>query len=141
MKRFVVNSTLAAIASVITATAGAQTCQVIGQMIYCQPAAQPDFSYLGKGRGVDITDAMTQAAQLRLVQQQVELQRLAGLAFIFESVALATDLHDVSVMQKAIKKRCGQCLVIGESTGPLCERQIAGEDDAAALVSFRHHVE
>jgi len=33
--------------------------------------------------------------------------RLAGLAFVFEPVALATDLHDMRVVQEAIDVNAG----------------------------------
>lgn len=77
MKRYVVNIVLVAVASTVAVTAGAQTCQVIGQMVYCQPAVQPDFSFLSRGVAIpNPLDIARRAAELRLIQQQAEMQRL-----------------------------------------------------------------
>jgi hypothetical protein len=54
-----------------------------------------------------------------------------GPPFVAQPKALAADLDDVRMVQQAIERGGGQRLIVGEGTGPLRERQIAGQHDRA----------
>lgn len=60
---------------------------------------------------------------------------------VLEPVALAGDLRDVRVVEQSIKQSRRERGVVGEGTGPLRKRQVAGENHAAVLVALRHDVE
>jgi hypothetical protein len=57
-----------------------------------------------------------------------------------EPIALPVHLEDVDVVGEAIEEGAGQALG-AEHTGPLVERQIAGDDDRAPLVALAEHLE
>ena len=57
-----------------------------------------------------------------------------------EPVAVAVHLEDVDVVGQPVEQRAGQAL--GAEHGcPLVERQVAGDDGGAALVSLGEHLE
>jgi hypothetical protein len=54
---------------------------------------------------------------------------------LFEAVTVAVHLEDVDVVGETIEQCAGQAFG-GEHTSPLVERQVAGDDDRAALVTL-----
>ena len=69
----------------------------------------------------------------RLAASRVLGPPLALLA-LFEAIAVAVHFEDVDVVGQPIEQRAGQPFG-AEYAGPLVERQIAGDDGGAALVS------
>jgi hypothetical protein len=59
---------------------------------------------------------------------------------VFEPEAVAIHLEDVNVMGESIEQCASQALGT-EDAGPLIERQIAGNDDRAALVALAEDFE
>lgn len=66
---------------------------------------------------------------------------MAGLALLFQSVAVSFDLDDVGVVQDAVEHRCSQCGVAAEGFIPLRKRKVAGQDHRAALVALGDDLE
>lgn len=65
---------------------------------------------------------------------------LSGLAFVFESVAVASDLHDARVVQQLVEHPRCQRLVLRKGY-QLRERQVARGNHRTALVALGHDVE
>src|SRR5271156_3187980 len=59
---------------------------------------------------------------------------------VFEPEAVAVHLEDVNVMGEPIEQRAGQSFG-PEHAGPLVEREVAGDDDRAALVALAEDLE
>ena len=62
------------------------------------------------------------------------------MAAVFESVTLAVELEEMNVVGEAIEQGAGKALG-SEHRGPLVERQVAGDDDRAALVALAEDLE
>src|SRR6202166_3229971 len=75
----------------------------------------------------------------RLTASRVLRLALALLA-LFEAIAVAVHFEDVDVVCQPIEQRAGQPLG-PEHAGPFVERQIAGDDGGAALVSLAEDLE
>src|SRR5260221_5590160 len=65
----------------------------------------------------------------------------SGLALVLESEALAVDADDGGVVKDAIKHRGGEYAVAGEGAIPTAEGEIRCQDQRAALVAPREHLE
>src|SRR5271168_932942 len=59
---------------------------------------------------------------------------------VFEPEAVAIHLEDVNVVGETIEQRASEAFR-GEHTGPLVERQVAGDDNGAALVALAEDFE
>jgi len=63
-----------------------------------------------------------------------------ALLALLETIAIAVHLQDVDMVGEAIEEGAGQPLG-AEHTGPLVEREIAGDDGGAALIALAEHFE
>src|SRR6266478_4698488 len=75
----------------------------------------------------------------RLTAGRVLRLALAFLA-LFEAIAVAVHFEDVDVVCQPVEQRAGQPLG-PEHAGPLVERQIAGDEGGAALVTLAEDLE
>src|SRR6267378_7636363 len=75
----------------------------------------------------------------RLTASRVLRLALALLA-LFEAIAVAVHFEDVDMVGQPVEQRAGQPLG-AEHAGPLVERQIAGDEGGAALVSLAEDLE
>src|SRR5271155_1137899 len=75
----------------------------------------------------------------RLTASRVLRLTLPSLA-LFEPVAVAVHFEDVDVMGQAVEQRAGEPFG-AEHAGPLVERQIAGDEGGAALVTLAEDLE
>src|SRR4029077_18755345 len=75
----------------------------------------------------------------RLTANRILRPALALLALL-EAIAVAVHFEDVDVVCQPIEQRAGQPLG-PEHAGPFVERQIAGDDGGAALVSLAEDLE
>jgi len=65
----------------------------------------------------------------------------SGFAFVFESVALSSDLDDVGVMQQAVEQCGGERTVAGEGLAPPPEQQVAGQQHRYLFVALGENLE
>src|SRR6516165_8190802 len=75
----------------------------------------------------------------RLTASRV-LRPALALPALFEAIAVAVHFEDVDVVGQPVKQRTGQPLR-PEHARPLVERQIAGDDGGAALVTLTEDLE
>src|SRR6185295_6105304 len=65
----------------------------------------------------------------------------AGTALVFQTVALARDLHDGGVMQDAVEHGSGEHGIAGECFVPAAEGKVRREDHRPLLVASGYHLE
>src|SRR5471030_880426 len=75
----------------------------------------------------------------RLTASRILCLALALLA-LFEAIAVAVHFEDMDVVGQPVQQRAGEPLG-AEDAGPFVERQIAGDDGGAALVSLAEDLE
>src|SRR5712691_7975140 len=78
--------------------------------------------------------------RVRLTAILVFLCLALALLALFEAIAVAVHFEDMDVVGQPIEQRAGQPLG-PEHAGPLVERQIAGDEGGAALVTLAEDLE